>query len=250
MSTETTEKIAAKSDIGLRRKNNEDAAYAITNPYGTLLVVADGMGGHRKGEVASKIVIDALSIPFSQERHHFSAHRAKHFFRKNVKKANREIYRLSLSGDEYKEMGTTAVAAIIGEKDSYVVSVGDSRAYILTPEGKLEQLTTDQTYVELLFESGKITRSEIATHPQKNLLINAVGINPDLTNVEEFSLTNDSFNTLMLCSDGLYNMVHDADIQKVLLDTSLSTAKKADELIALALQNGGIDNIAVVLWEK
>ena len=211
---ETNEKIAALSDIGLRRKNNEDAAYAIKNQYGVLLIVADGMGGHRKGEVA-----------------------------------NNEIYKMSLSGDEYREMGTTAVSCIIGDKESTILSVGDSRCYIIDNDGLLKQVSKDQTYVELLFESGKISKSEMATHPQKNLLINAVGINPDLTNIEEFVLPNDSYRAILLCSDGLYNMVSDEEIHAVMME-ELTANEKAKALIKKALDAGGNDNVAVVIWEN
>ena len=246
---EINEQIAALSDIGLHRKNNEDAAYAIKSPCGVLLAVADGMGGHRKGEVASKIVIDYLSIPFVGSHHKFSLHSAKKFYKKNMKKANNEIYKTSLSGDEYREMGTTVVTSIITEKETLVFSVGDSRCYILNNENKIEQITKDQTYVQLLFDSGKITRSEIQNHPQRNLLINAVGINPDLTNCEEFVLSNDSYKCILLCSDGLYNMVKDEDIETILNEKGAASSK-AKALVQKALDAGGNDNIAVAIWEK
>jgi PPM family protein phosphatase len=246
---ETSERIAALSDIGLRRKNNEDAAYAVSQQYGTLLVIADGMGGHRKGEVASKIVVDSLSIRFNSERKVFNARRSKKFYKKQMKKANQEIYKMSLSGDEYREMGTTAVSCVIGEKETMVFSVGDSRCYVLDTEGNLKQVTKDQTYVELLFESGKITKAEMADHPQKNLLVNAVGINPDLTNCEEFILENTSYHSILLCSDGLYNMVSDEEIRKTMSST-LTAPEKAKELIKKALDNGGNDNVAVAIWDN
>lgn len=240
--------LAALSDIGLHRKNNEDNAYAVKTPYGALLIVADGMGGHRQGEVASKMVVDALSIPFMQKKHVFSPFRAKHFLRKNLKLANKQVYNLALTSDEYKEMGTTAVAGVVGPKETYILSVGDSRAYTFSDEG-LKQITEDQTYVEFLYKSGKITKSQMATHPQKNLLINAVGINPDLSNVDEITLPNASYKMLLLCSDGLYNMVSDEEIAEV-LGSSLTLQEKAKKLIDLALLHGGNDNVAVVLWQK
>lgn len=243
-------KISGLSDIGLRRKNNEDAVYYDSNEFGTLLIVADGMGGHRKGEVASKMVIDSLAIPFHSFHRVFHTRRSRKFFKKYMKLANKSIYRMSLSGEEYREMGTTVVSALIGDVETTICSVGDSRCYIVDKEGILKQVTKDQTYVELLFESGKISKSEISTHPQKNLLINAVGINPDLANCEEFVLKNDSYRCIMLCSDGLYNMVSDEVIQKILNDSSLTSEGKTKELLKNALNNGGNDNIAVVLYEN
>ncbi len=246
---EINDNIAALSDIGLRRKNNEDAAYAIKTPKGVLLAVADGMGGHRKGEVASKIVIDYLSIPFASYRHTFNTHKAKKFYKKQMRAANKEIYHMSLSGDEYREMGTTLVSCIVGESETLVFSVGDSRCYVLNSDNQLAQITKDQTYVQLLFDSGKITKNEISTHPQKNLLINAVGINPDLANCEEFVLPNDSYRSLLLCSDGLYNMVSDEAIEMI-MQRDMDANSKAKELIKKAIDAGGEDNIAVVIWEK
>lgn len=247
---ETTRKrIAALSDIGKKRKNNEDAAYVAETPYGTLLIAADGMGGHRKGEVASKIVIDSLSIPFYSYRKCFNLRRTKKFFHKYLKAANRDIYQMSLEGDEYKEMGTTAVSALIYDKGIYLVSVGDSRCYTYGADSGLVQRTSDQTYVEMLFETGRIRKSEIATHPQRNLLLNAVGINPDVTNVEEFIVPKEACDSILLCTDGLYNMVSDTEIEEIMRADD-DAESKAKRLIDLALEHGGNDNVAVVLWVK
>lgn len=247
---ETNTKIVALSDIGLRRKNNEDVAAFSQNKCGSLLVVADGMGGHRKGEVASKIASDSLMIPFIGYHRIFNARRCKKFFKKYVKKANNEIYHMSLSGAEYREMGTTLVSAIVGQKETYIFSVGDSRAYLIDIDKNIKQITQDQTYVEMLFKAGKITRAEIPNHPQKNLLINAVGINPDLTNAEEFVLPNESYKSILLCSDGLYNMVSDNEIQEIMINDSLTANDKANALVKKALEAGGVDNIAVVIFEN
>lgn len=239
--------IAALSDIGKKRKNNEDSAYVATTPYGTLLIAADGMGGHRKGEVASKIVVDSLSIPFMTFHHKFKSGNSKRFLSKNLKKANKEIYKMSLSGDEFREMGTTAVAALVFDSGTYLLSVGDSRCYSFK-DNVLTQQTKDQTYVEMLFETGRIKKSEIATHPQKNLLLNAVGINPDLVDVEEKVIPND-YDALMLCTDGLYNMLNESEMSSVLRE-NVGAHEKAQKLIDLALEHGGNDNIAVVLLVK
>ncbi|MFA6829928.1 MAG: protein phosphatase 2C domain-containing protein [Bacilli bacterium] len=237
------------SDVGLKRSNNEDAAYAGKSPYGILLAVADGMGGHRKGEVASKIIIDSLSLPFVSFRRDFNVGKARHFIRKYLKAANKSIYEMSLSGNELKEMGSTAVCALISDNGTFISSVGDSRCYTYSEADGLIRRTTDQTYVELLFETGKITHDEIANHPQKNLLINAVGINPDLSQVQEVILAKDSYECILLCSDGLYNMVSDAEIASTMAK-KISVCEKAHELINKALENGGKDNVAVSVWEN
>lgn len=241
--------VYAISDIGKKRKNNEDAAYCCKSYAGSLLIVADGMGGHRKGEVASKMVIDSLSLPFLDSRSVFSKKKAKHFLSKYSKRVNRDIYDMSISGDEYREMGTTECAALIGYDGTQVFSVGDSRAYVLK-DGKLNQVTRDQSYVEMLFESGRIDKAAMKSHPQRNILTNAIGLNGKLSNPEEIELSNDEFDVLLLCTDGLFNMVSDEEIAQVLNDKSLDTENKAKTLISLALEHGGIDNAAVVLAEK
>lgn len=247
---ETKDKISALSDIGYHRKNNEDVAYVNTNQYGSILLVADGMGGHRKGEVASKLVLDNLAIPFLNYHKKFNTRRAKKFLKKYMKKANNEIYKLSLSGEEYMEMGTTAVSCIVGEKESVVFSVGDSRCYIISSvDNSLKQITKDQTYGQLLFDAGQFSKADLMSQPQRNLLINAVGINPELTNAEEFVLTNSSYNSILLCSDGLYNMVSDSEIQEIML-MDVSTSEKTKLLIEKALANGGEDNVACSILDK
>lgn len=249
MTDTNRKKIAAKSNIGKKRKNNEDAAFVASTAYGSLMIAADGMGGHRKGEVASKIVMDYLSIPFYSNRHAFHLHSVKNFYRKNLKKANKEIYHLATNDIDYKEMGTTIVSALIFEKGVYVVSVGDSRCYTFTKESGLKQITTDQSYVQFLFETGRIKKSEMASHPEKHLLTNAVGVNPQISNVEEFYLE-EIPDAILLCTDGLYNLVSDEQIQKVILDEEKDAEEKAQALIDLALENGGTDNVAAVLWVK
>ena len=238
------------TDIGKKRKNNEDIAEAGTGPYGTILIVCDGMGGHRKGEVASTLIKDSLILAFEKNRGKFNVRRAKHFYRKNLKLANKEIYRMSMEGSEVKEMGSTVVSALIFDGGTYIVSAGDSRCYTFSHDDGLVQRTTDQTYVQVLFEEGKITRAEMANHPQKNLLVNAVGILPELTHLQEFYLPNDAYESLLLCSDGLYNMVSDSEIALILQDASLSVEAKAKALVDKALEHGGNDNIAVSLWEN
>ena len=244
-----TGSIYAASDIGKRRKNNEDAAYCAKSQYGILLLVADGMGGHRKGEVASKLVIDSLSIPFQGQRKVFNVKRAKKFVRKNSRFANKEIYQKAISSEEYKEMGTTEAAALIAEDGTYIFSVGDSRVYSYKKGSGLFQVTKDQSYVEMLFETGRIDKSAMREHPQRNILTNAIGLNPRLVNQEEFIVDNASYDTLLLCTDGLFNLVTDEEIEAILA-TEKPISEKAKALIDLALEHGGNDNVAVVLWER
>lgn len=247
---ECNEHFAIATDIGKKRKNNEDCVEFVQGPDSGLLVVCDGMGGHRKGEVASNLIKDCLSLAFQRNRKKFNLRRVKHFFHKQLKLVNKEIYRLSMQGNEVKEMGSTVVSCLIFEGGTYIVSAGDSRCYTFCEEDGLVQRTTDQTYVQVLFEEGKITRAEMATHPQKNLLINAVGILPELTHLQEFYLPNTAYSSLLLCTDGLYNMVSESEMVSVLKDKSMDVKTKAKTLIDLALEHGGNDNIAVAIWEN
>ena len=247
--SEKKRRFACLSDIGTKRKNNEDSAYCASSPYGTLLVVADGMGGHRKGEIASKIVTDELSYAFSKNRRSFSAERAKKFLIRVLKRANKRIYSLSVSGDDYKEMGTTVVAALITAEKAVVVNVGDSRCYVYQKERGLTEVTTDQTYVELLFETGKITKKEMENHPQRNLLLNAIGINATLVEIQELEVDLSAFDKILLCSDGLYNAVSKEEISQIVGEEK-DVSEIARDLIEKALANKGTDNIAVSLWEK
>ena len=246
---EKKRRFACLSDIGTKRKNNEDAAYCASSPFGTLLVVADGMGGHRKGEIASKIVTDELSYPFSQNRRGFSPERARKFLHRALKKANKRIHALGLSGDDYKEMGTTVVCCLVTKEKAVVCNVGDSRCYAYRKETGLTEVTTDQTYVELLFETGKITKKEMENHPQRNLLINAIGINASLVEIQDLEVDLAAVDKLLLCSDGLYNAVSKEEMA-ALVAQDVDVSQIAHDLIAKALANKGTDNIAVSLWEK
>lgn len=249
MAVNISERLIAVSDIGRKRKNNEDAAYAASSQYGTILVVADGMGGHRKGEVASKYVVDELSIEFAAVRRPFTVASAKRFVHRCLKKSNKEIYKMSLAGDEYKEMGTTAVVALIASNGTYLISLGDSRCYLYSKENGLVRRTVDQTYVQLLFDKGQINKTQMETHPQKNLLVNAIGINPELSQIQEKFIDNENYDILLLCSDGLYNLVSDEEIEEI-LSSDCNIPTKAEKLKNLALEQGGFDNIAVALWER
>lgn len=242
--------IYAISDIGKKRKNNEDAAYCAKSQYGIFLIVCDGMGGHRKGEVASKMVVDSLSVPFCEARHVFTVFRGKHFLAHHSKKVNKEIYHRAVTNDDYREMGTTESAVLVCQDGTCVFSVGDSRVYSFSKKDGLVQISKDQSYVGMLFESGRIAKADMKNHPQRNLLTNAVGLNANLSNYEEFVIDNDYYDSLLLCTDGLYNMISEDDMRQVLSDTSLDTEAKSKELVKRALDAGGNDNVAVIILEK
>ena len=238
-------RIVALSNIGKVRKNNEDATFGCITKFGTLLLVADGMGGHRKGDVASKMVSDCFAIAFGDYKKPFNFRRTRKFRRKTLKNANRRIYRMSLSRKEYSQMGTTSTVALTYDKGTFVQCVGDSRCYTYSAETGLRQVSEDQSYAALLFKEGRINRTERKNLPQRNYLLNAVGINRKIVNAEEYNIPND-YDYILACSDGLYNRVSDDDIASILA-TPWTIKEKADALRKKALDNGGRDNIAVVL---
>ncbi len=237
---------ACFSNVGTNRKNNEDIAYYSLSPYGALLLIADGMGGHRKGEVASKMACDTLSYIFNSNRKTITSKSAKKLLVKGFTKANNEIYKLS-NTQEFNEMGTTLVAAILYSTGCYILSVGDSRLYKMK-DNKLTQVSVDQTNIQFYKETGRLKNLEDEKKMRK-LLLNAIGINPDLINYEEYSLSIDEYDKLFLCSDGINSVLEDSDIESI-LNKKATAKEKLNEIIDTALERKVLDNVACVLWER
>ena len=237
---------ACKTDIGKVRTTNEDRAGAYTNAKGNiLLIVCDGMGGYQKGEKAAQIALDVISESFIKKQKFINALFARAWLIKIAKEANRQVYEKATSDEQYKNMGTTLSVALIYEDTLFSVQVGDSRIYELK-DNQLRQLTDDQTYVNYLYKTGKITKEEMATHPKRHVLINAVGMSP---NVElDFASHQYSNSSILVCSDGLYNNCNQNAIMSILRSDD-SVNQKANEFINIANANGGSDNIAVAIWE-
>ena len=237
---------ALKTDIGRIRMTNEDRACAITNTRGNiLLMVCDGMGGQNKGELASSIAINLISQAF-QEKDRFSGKFfAKRWVSNVIRSANAEIFRQASKNPNYQGMGTTLTLVLIVGDYMVVAQSGDSRAYTYRNR-TMTQITEDQTYVQYLYRIGEITEDEIATHPKRHVLMNALGIYPSLDlDIKTYPYLND---TILVCSDGLYNNVAQKDILSILKGTD-TPDQKVNELVSLANANGGSDNIAVVIWE-
>ncbi|MBR5931169.1 MAG: Stp1/IreP family PP2C-type Ser/Thr phosphatase [Lachnospiraceae bacterium] len=230
------------TDIGLSRKFNQDYSLECDEPIGNLdnlYVICDGLGGHNAGEFASE---NAAEIFFdlcesSDSRMPLS------IFREAVNKVNELIYYKGRES-EYQGMATTLVAATIRDATAYIINVGDSRAYVVNRE-EITQITWDHSYVGELIREGKISRDEARFHSKNNVITRAIGaerkVEPDY-----FQVTMDPGDTLLLCSDGLYNMVSEQAIHKV-LNAKMPLSVKAKKLIDMANAAGGKDNIAVVL---
>lgn len=228
--------IAGRTDTGRIRSHNEDN-YCVGSNFA---VVADGMGGHQKGEVASGIVVEHLKECFEKEDFKPSVQNLKNA----ICSANRVVYRKAVSESEYNGMGTTVVCCVWDESTVYVAHIGDSRCYQITKDRNL-QITKDHTLIQTLLDDGQITEKEAKTYPNRHVITKAVGTNPD----EEADVSEINIETgmnLLLCSDGLCNYVTDEKIGKIITKNK-NIDSAVDTLIATANKNGGKDNITAVL---
>ena len=243
--------VAVLTDIGNIRKNNEDAASVfvpvnqkIIFKKGTLLIVADGMGGHNSGEVASNMVINTFSEAY---------YNSKGSIEKSLKhaliKSNKAVYEASLSDDVLRGMGTTCTAIVIKQDCLYIAHVGDSRAYLFN-EGKAIQLSKDHTLVQHKIDMGELTTEDAATHPERNVLTNALGTKPFIdADVALLPHKWDDNSVLLLCSDGLYEYIS-ANEMAALLSEERNIELAAEQLIEKAKLLGGHDNITVLIASK
>ena len=239
-------KFSGSSHIGLVRTNNEDS-YAIvsrgeTLPFG--LVLADGMGGHRRGELASLLAVDYVSsrllelipdLPAGQQ--------LERLLSDLVQKANVKVYLGSLENNENRGMGTTLTMLVVRERQASVAHIGDSRAYLYRGTS-LYQLTTDHTLVQELIKAGSLTRAESQRHPQRNILTRSLGV-PDFIEPEINTVMIERHDRLLLCSDGLHGCVPDDQICAAVRDAR-EPEELVNRLIQLALDRGGEDNITVL----
>lgn len=237
---------AYKTDVGKVRLNNEDQAAIFSNADGDiLLIVCDGMGGHNKGDYASRFAIELMEDAFNKKSHFKSTFMTKYWISKTVRDINSKIYDEGYHNPIYHDMGTTLVGALIVRDQIYIVNVGDSRAYEVKYDS-LSQLTEDQTYVDYLYRAGKISKEEESSHPRRHVLLNALGIFPSVT--IDIRVLPYIGNPIFLCSDGLYNNVSEKEIFST-LKTDDRVEQKVDLLIRVANSNGGSDNIAIAYWE-
>jgi serine/threonine protein phosphatase PrpC len=237
---------AFKTDIGKVRVSNEDQAYVQLNSDGEVfLIVCDGMGGQNKGDYASKMAIDSMLDSFAHKNSHVPSFLRKTWITQAVKKANGIIFDEADKNSVYKDTGTTLVAAWIVKDKLVLANVGDSRCYALKND-MLVRLSEDQTYVDFLYRTGKISESQTLSHPERHVLMNALGIYPSAS--VDVKVIPYHGEPILLCSDGLYNNVAENEIRS-LISTDERADQKALSLINEANNNGGSDNIAVAYWE-
>ncbi|HJG17299.1 MULTISPECIES: Stp1/IreP family PP2C-type Ser/Thr phosphatase [Limosilactobacillus] len=237
-------KVAYQTDIGHQRKENQDRVAKFTAPDGTLLVVvADGIGGSRSGDVAAQITVDHLGRQF-QAASPNSSLEAIRWFAREVQLINDEILQKSTENPKYQGMGTTLVAAIIFDQAMVVANIGDSRGYVLH-DNLLTQVTIDHSLVNELVKHGDITEEEARNYPQNNIITRAIGVSADARiEVNRFDLG--AGDQILLCSDGLSKMITREQMMGV-LESDLSLTEKCSQLIKMANEAGGPDNITVLI---
>lgn len=235
-----------KTDRGKVRQHNEDNGGIFQNKDGFLVVVADGMGGHRAGDVASGMTLNYLKDSWSQAEKVNTPELAESWLKEHIQKVNKILYDHAESHTECQGMGTTLVAAICTERFSTIANIGDSRCYINNESG-FKQLTEDHSLVNELVRTGQISREDAEHHPRKNVVLRALGTEVSVeTDVLTIVFEEDDY--LLLCSDGLSNKVSEREMLEV-IQQDISLEEKADQLVFIANENGGEDNITLVLLQ-
>lgn len=233
-------KYAVKTDIG-KRLHNEDSYLLPTECPGVcLFAVADGMGGHAAGAVASKLLVEGLLDGESA----FEPGREVEQLKNAVERANLSVYETAEDDIALRGMGSTLVCALIVGGKYIAANVGDSRLYHFDGE-KLTRVTTDHSYVEQLVQQGLITKEDARFHPQRNIITRAMGISP-VVDVDVFERDWVPGDILLLCSDGLHGAMEEDEIAGVLRSDG-TLDEMCDTLVQTALVNGGTDNVTVVL---
>ncbi len=238
-------KAFALTNMGVRRNTNQDYAYVSEQNVGNLpniLIVADGMGGHKAGEVASEQAVNAVleSIKQNESKDKIT------IIEEAIATANEKVLNMATSDEKFKGMGTTLVVATLENDILYVANVGDSRLYLIDNDD-IRQITRDHSLVQEMVSLGELDKESARTHARKNVITRAIGVNEKI--IADFFEVDISENTkILLCSDGLSNMVEDSQINDIVKECAGKTLEDTvHKLIDIANENGGLDNIAVVL---
>ena len=236
------------TDRGMVRKQNQDTfRWTKLSDSQFLAVVCDGMGGARSGDVASKLASEVFEADISQSvEPDMDQQSIVKMLVDAVKSANRAVYEQSLVSPDFKGMGTTLVAVFLQGSAAYIINVGDSRCYYLS-EGEVSQVTEDHSVVGLMVARGQISEEEARTHPNKNLITRAVGTEPNVE-CDCFYLGLDQGEYLLLCSDGLSNMVSRPEMLFEITHGENGT-QCCQRLIDIAKNRGAPDNVTVVLMK-
>ncbi len=237
------------TDAGKVREHNEDNVIIVKNDKNEyFMAVADGMGGHRAGEIASTLTVEYLSEAFLGMDTIGDKAKAVNWMRDSVNHINNKIFEYTEQNPDSKGMGTTVVMAILTNEYLLFGNIGDSSGFVLK-EGKLYKVTKDHTLVNLLVSTGELTNEEAKMHPKKNVLMRALGANNPIE-IDIFDVVDMNFNVILLCSDGLTNMLSEDQILKVLETKELSIEEKIMRLVKKSNNRGGTDNISIAYLVK
>lgn len=240
-------RIGAKTDIGHYRKLNEDSFFIYRNEKLLGGLVADGMGGHNAGEVASKMAAELIKSSIMEGFYPDMDYiELSEVIRRAFAEANEEIYRKSKVEANTTGMGTTAAAALIFGRKLITANVGDSRVYLIK-DGEITQLTQDHSFVEELIQQGGLSPESARTHPQKNYITRALGTEPFVKT--DILINEYEGGTIVICSDGLTNLVTDEQIAEI-VSRYEDYEEAASALVSFANQKGGPDNITCVIFEQ
>lgn len=235
-----------RTDIGKKRAQNQDSIFFCDEPVGplpNLYIVADGMGGHKAGDVASRTAIECVTEYIKE----CTLNNSVSVLKRAIVYANDKIYRMARENENLKGMGTTLVAAVCEEDALYVANIGDSRLYFI--DNDIRQVTLDHSLVEELIRSGQLDRNKGRNHPEKNIITRALGIS-DKVMIDFFELDMKENDRILLCSDGLTNMIEDDEIKEIVMEDSGDITAAVEKLIDRANYYGGKDNISVVVAVK
>lgn len=233
------------TDTGRKRKLNQDYVYTSEQPVGplpNLFIVADGMGGHNAGDYASKVTVETMVREIGVTAEHDTAR----VLDSAIEKANSIIRECASTQEDLAGMGTTVVAAVCEGKTLQIANVGDSRLYVVN-DREIRQITRDHSLVAEMVRMGGLGREEARNHPDKNIITRAVGAS-DTVEPDFFTVMLSEEDIVLMCSDGLTNMLEDEEI-RMILSGARDIVEKAQELVKAANENGGRDNITVILIE-
>jgi protein phosphatase len=230
------------TDIGERRRINQDYVFCSEDAIGklpNLFIVADGMGGHNAGDYASRFCVEF----FTQRIIESEITSPIALIEAAIKDTNEILHSQAQEKSELEGMGTTLVVATIFDNEMYVANVGDSRLYVIGKE--MKQITEDHSLVEAMVKTGELNRSEARVHPNKNIITRAIGANQTVE-PDFFEVNLEEGDTVLMCSDGLTNMLEDETIERIIREND-SPETAAETLVKCANQNGGKDNIAIII---
>ncbi len=234
-------RVVGMTDVGLVRETNQDYIYYSEEPVGpfpNLMILADGMGGHKAGDLASRYSVECL---LNYIRHAQPAPLIR-MVDEGVKYVNKKLIEKAAEDEAYNGMGTTMVIAFIEDNQLYVGNIGDSRLYLL--DKLINQVTEDHSFVATLVRAGEITWEEARNHPKKNIITRALGAAENVK-MDFFEVDLEKGDRIVMCSDGLSNMVEDTVIYDIVRHAYMGDVAK--ELIEEAKKNGGTDNISVIV---